>query len=253
MMKIITTRKGSGILKNFVLILILIVLITIIIMGYIIYKNIRNKVRQVSNLIFETEDIIEGIQNRETLVENTPKSISGMESIEAPRLQEDFPELSLEELKSRNVDGIYEFYDALKNEDLGKFANYETLNAQLKEMIEKKREEEVEISKVHVHKQAMRNYRKSGDTATVTFQVAFEYTKTDPQHPEGKKTQERATTKWVYRLDDTNFGMEASASKSCPNCGAPLTTEGVSTCPYCMSNIKVDYLRTWNFTSIVID
>ncbi len=232
---------------------ILIMLVVLAVAGYLIYRKVTHKVRQVSRTLFQTEDLVQGIKEREMLVDNTPKSISGMEQIEAPRLLADFPELSLAELKSRNIDMVYEFYEALQQQNLGKFSDMETLNAKLQAMMQKNRADQVFISKVHVHKQAMRRYQKTAETATITFQVAYEYWQTDRFNKEGKRIQKRATTTWVYRLDEQNFGMEATASKSCPNCGAPLSGEGDLVCPYCTTTVKVDYLRTWHFTAITVE
>ncbi len=232
-------------------ILIAVIFIICLILGLIVYFKIKRKVSQVSNLLFDTDDLIEGINAREFLVENSPKSVSGMESLAAPRLAEDFPELSLAELKSRNNDALYEYYRALQNEDLAKFADIDTLNAQLAEQIEQKRAAGIDIGAIKVHKQALRSYRKTAATAAIEFQVAYEYM--EQKAGQEQKQQKRATMKWVYRLDEANFDLEATASKSCPNCGAPISGEGQSICPYCSANIKVDYLRTWVFSAIEIE
>ncbi len=234
-------------------IVIAVIFIICLIIGLIIYFKVKSKMRQVSNLLFDTDDLIEGINAREFLVENSPKSVSGMESLAAPRLAEDFPELSLAELKSRNNDALYEYYQALQSEDLAKFADSETLNAQLAEQIEQKRAAGIGISGLKVHKQALRSYRKTAATAVIEFQIAYEYMEQTASRTEAQKQQKRATTKWVYRLDQANFEAGATTSKACPNCGAPISGEGQSVCPYCSANIKVDYIRTWIFSAIEIE
>ncbi len=240
-----------------VLALILIVIIVVVVIIYNVYRKLTRKVKSVSKMMFDTEDIVEGISDikqSELLSDDTPKSIKGMEKLEAPRIHKDFPELSLEDLKSRNISAVYEFYNALKNQNLDIFKQEENLNSMLSSMIDKNRVNSIVIDEVSVHNQCVSRYIKTASTATITFHVAFEYIQKDKTNINGRKIQKTALTKWVYRLDDDNFSDTSSTvTKSCPNCGAPIVGDGNSICEYCSASIKVDYNRTWNFTSMVIE
>ena len=59
------------------------------------------KVRQISREFFGTPSLIEGLKRQEALEADTPKSVSGMTSVELPRIEKDFPEFHWPEWKQR--------------------------------------------------------------------------------------------------------------------------------------------------------
>ncbi len=231
----------------------LIIFGVIALVGFVAYLKIKKKVREVSNTLFQTDSITQGIKDINKKMEMTPKSLNSLESLELPRIHKDFPDFSVDDLKSKNIDKVYEFYNSIQKEDLGKFENDEQINDLLHSIIEKNKANNIKINEIHVHNQVIKRYEKSAQTATISFHVAFEYV--ESKEDDSRKVQERVITKWVYRLDSQNFsGDNITATKNCPNCGATIQGgEGAVVCPFCNSGIKVDYTRAWHFTHIEID
>ena len=71
------------------------------------------KVRQISREFFGTPSLIEGLKRQEALEVDTPKSVSGMTSVELPRIEKDFPEFHWPEWKQRCENQLKGYLEAL--------------------------------------------------------------------------------------------------------------------------------------------
>ena len=79
-------------------IVLLLLLIVLLVFLYLYFK-IRKSLRSFSEVAFGTSNIIEGFKNQAIKLENEPKSVAGMESLLLPKLNKDFPNLNINEMK----------------------------------------------------------------------------------------------------------------------------------------------------------
>ena len=79
-------------------IILLLLLIVLLVFLYLYFK-IRKSLRSFSEVAFGTSNIIEGFKNQAIKLENEPKSVAGMESLLLPKLNKDFPNLNINEMK----------------------------------------------------------------------------------------------------------------------------------------------------------
>ena len=80
-------------------IFLLIFLGTLAAAGAISVWIIQRKLRQVSRSMFGTDSLLEGLEQQEERIAETPRSVSSMTSIYLPQIAKDFPEFSLEEFR----------------------------------------------------------------------------------------------------------------------------------------------------------
>ena len=112
------------------------------------------KVRQISREFFGTPSLIEGLKRQEALEVDTPKSVSGMTSVELPRIEKDFPEFHWPEWKQRCENQLKGYLEALEHRDLSYLGNVSlSLKDQVRLKIEEMEEKEIreEFDAIHVH------------------------------------------------------------------------------------------------------
>ena len=99
----------------------LIIVLALLFVGFIGYFIIKKKVSDFSKEFFGISDIKKAIQDLEIEAQETPKSLSGMETLMLPILKEDFPQLNINEMKSIVENKIYEIFEAIKQKELNHY------------------------------------------------------------------------------------------------------------------------------------
>ena len=79
---------------------------------------IQRKLRQVSRSMFGTDSLLEGLEQQEERIAETPRSVSSMTSIYLPQIAKDFPEFSLEEFRKKSENSLNAFLSALETQEL---------------------------------------------------------------------------------------------------------------------------------------
>lgn len=186
----------------------------LVLAGTIIYFHL--KIKRFAKETFGTDDLTEIIDTQEEVMENTPKSVSGMTSLYLPRLQADFPELNWVEFKSEAEKHLM---NHLRNE--------------------------LKVTSPLIHQTELRDYRKSSGTCFVILQSSVQFLKGT------KKTQTRFNTVMAYVQDASKMGYEAAFSMNCPNCGAPIVQLGdKKICEYCGSDVVAVNTRIWSLDRV---
>ncbi|MFI3236874.1 MAG: zinc ribbon domain-containing protein [Lachnospiraceae bacterium] len=224
-------------------------LMVLLITGYVIYNKFMRSVRGLSREFLGTTNIREGLRKAELEVQETPKSISGMESTARTQILRDFPDLSIENLKSRNIEKLYAVFHAIEMKCVDDLEE-KTIIHQVKSIVEDHLANATAIDQVKIHKQVINRYLPGKENCVIRFQIAFEYVLKTTTDSIGVKKQARAETEWIYSMDETNFNGNTTVTLNCPNCKAPITNLGDKYCEYCGSEIKVDYKKAWQFNSI---
>ncbi len=221
-----------------------------LIAAYIIYLIIKAKIKTAMPS-FDIDNISELANTNKNEMENTPKSINGMESVLRPRVEDDFPDMSLEELKAKNKDEVFAYFSAIENLNITHFEKYPNVNDIIRKKISENKVYKKKFSNLKVHKQAMSDYRVLNNVNTISFQMAIEYMLSSEDTPEAVKTQSRVETQWIWLPDEQNFNSENAKAFNCPNCGAPVSDLNNRVCIYCQTSVEVDFTKSWRLNSIL--
>lgn len=174
-------------------------------------NKVKREVKQFSKLAFGTEDIVKGFQNAELEAQQTPKSLSGMDSIILPRIKKDFPEFNVDVAKQ---DVRRELKNYLKNKQ-----------------------------SVKIHNVVIRDYKKHQFESVIVMQASAEYMENS------RKLQKRYNFNYVYALVGST--SEGNIAAVCPKCGGPIADTRLTNCEYCGSRLVNLIEQSWKVKDIV--
>lgn len=232
-------------------IFIVIVLIFIMLMNIIMVVAKKKIVRYLKKYL-ATDDLKQVIKLSELENQNTPKSLSGMESVSLPLIQKDFPNLNINELKRQTETSILNYFDSLENKKYNEILNAsENVKTYIVNRINDLLvDDEVKYDSIKIHRTIVKKYEKKDDIATIYFQTSLEYMykKNDNDF---KKVQDRFETEYIYIIDvDKIDSRVKQIGLNCPNCGAPIKSIGNKTCQYCGSGVVDVVKHTWYLNNI---
>lgn len=250
-----TTGKLVGIIIILVLLLVLILTVTIIVM------RIRKKVSEVSQLMFGTRDVVQGVKNMELQNEQTPKSVAAATSLFLPRIQKDFPEFHYEEMRSRAVNVLESYLRSIDEHDAGYLTEgtnelKDKLVLYLQNLDALDRREY--FKEIRLHRTEISQYRKTAGRCSIVFQSSVQYKhyiEERGQLVSGKRDrleQSRYNVEVIYIQDqDRVENTEVDGlGLVCPNCGAPIRSLGAKVCVYCDAPVVEFNIRTWGFSRV---
>ncbi|MBO5143525.1 MAG: zinc ribbon domain-containing protein [Clostridia bacterium] len=230
-----------------ILVLILIILITLI----VCFLYVKNKIENFSRKWFGTKDFFEGLNKQKELMEETPKTPYGIDSLILPEIIKDFPNLNVNEMKKYAENSILLTLKSIQNKRLEKFSN---ANVEFKNNLEniinehKENNLKLSITNIKMHKTVINKYDQEESKCRLIFQTAVGYKVN--KNGETKKYEERFNTEFIYVYNYKNIESHESISLKCPSCGAPIQDLGVKTCPYCKSGIIDLATKTWVLNNI---
>ena len=174
-------------------------------------RKVKREVKKISRMAFGTEDVVKGFQNAQLESQQTPKSLSGMDSILLPKIKKDFPEFNV---------------DVAKND----------VRQELKKYLKNKQS-------VKIHNVVIRDYKKHKFESVIVMQASAEYIENS------RKLQKRYNFNYIYTLagslSDTNIAAV------CPNCGGPVSDTSLANCEYCGSRLVNLIEQSWKVKDIV--
>ena len=216
---------------------------------FIIY--ITKRVREFLMTYFHTTSLKQAIENSKIEDENTHKSISSMESIYLDKIRTDFPDLNLNELKSRAEANIIDVLDTIESKKVENLNNKnEKVVAFTKHKIDDLNDTKVKIDNINVHKTLLNKYEVSSGIATITFASSLEYF-FKKGNEVGHKIQTRFKTEFIYIIDSSKLNNNVKGlGLNCPNCGAPVKTLGHKHCEYCNTGILEIVKKVWIINNI---
>ncbi len=223
-----------------IIILLLVLAIIISLIFFVFY--LKNKIDHFSNLFFGNKNLIEGIKAQEVEYSETPKSLSGLDSVLTPKINKDFPNINISELKSSAENAILEYYHSLNDHKLHKISHMTTkLTNKIQEDIDSNKDT---YSSIKIHRTVLNSYDNKKGLCKITLQTGLEYYK---NHDNNKtKIQDRINTEFIYIYDE----KQGNISLNCPNCGAPIKELGIKACPYCQTGIVEMFSQTWQIDDI---
>lgn len=193
--------------------------------------------------------VFSAIKNATDEVENTPKSLSGVEGIHMPKIKADFPEFDLPLVKSYVKSFALDYFAAMTAGEVVRSKFEKNCSHQLIDMMIAQANNKTKYEQPKVHKVVVSDYRKSTYDVTVVFELAVEYRYNGKSQP----SQYKYEVNYTYFLED-GAHQELSSMK-CPHCGAPIEKVDRSSCPYCDYPLDVHeeaivIARTWKITDI---
>lgn len=253
-------RNVNGSLIAIIIILVLLLVLAGIL--YYAYSKIRDKIRMISNLLFGTNSLLEGIKHRENEVTVTPKSVSSATNLYLPSIMRDFPEFHYDEMKSRAENVLTSYLrsvDTMSSSMLteGTKELKEELDMRIQNLKRLNRREHFQNCKIH--RTEIHQYRKTKGRVSVVFQSAVEYIhyiEHDDKLIKGRndlQEQAKYNVEVIYIQDRELIEnvKESALGLHCPNCGAPISSLGENkVCEYCDSPIVEFNMRTWHFSRV---
>lgn len=249
----------------------LIVIIFIIIVIWIIVHKVRNKIRQVSRSLFNSDRIIDEITSRaagkdqSAAFEEEPKSLNGMTNVCLPNIVRDFPEFNYSEVKAKNEALIKAYLNSLEAQDTSSLKTPQTATSLIRKtqyIIDDLQSQGKHIfyNDIVIYNTEISDYTKGNGLCIVKLQSAVGFINfmrdgsgNTVRGSESSKRQTVFESDYTYIQDADKLmksGMHESFSLSCPNCGAPITNLGNKFCEYCGTGIKEININSWKFTNI---
>lgn len=179
---------------------------------------------------------------------NTPKNLSGTESVYRDMILRDFPEFGIELARSYIKGFLPEYFNALSSGVA--FGIRDNCTSQLADSVQSaldmKKTEKTrleEYSNVKVHRVVISGYKRTNEEALIDFEAAVEYRK------DGRLSQHKYKVSYVYFLQYGSNGENESLK--CKNCGAPISSVGEKVCPACGEAIEASIERTWKIADVL--
>ena len=212
---------------------------------------ITKRVREFLQTYFHANTLKEAIENSKIEDENTHKSISSMESIYLDKIRSDFPDLNLNELKSKAEANIINVLDTIESKKIENLENKnEKVVAFTQHKIDDLKEDKADIDNIKIHKTLLNKYEVGNGIATITIASSLEYFYKKGKEV-GHKIQTRYKTEFIYIIDASKLHNNVKGlGLNCPNCGAPVKTLGHKYCEYCNTGVIEIAKKVWVINNI---
>lgn len=227
-----------------IIILFLILILLLGIIGCIFY--IKKQIEDFLEKYFGTRNLKIAINKSDIESQNTPRSVSSIESFAISNIKQDYPDLNINEIRAIVEKEITNFYRSIEEGNEKAFQEIEAIHALVLSKIEDNKNKNIKYDDLKFHRTVVNKYFKSGGIATLTFQSSFEYNYKENGLTK-RKVQERINTEmiYVYDVSKSNSLTIKALGLNCPNCGAPVTSLGDKKCEYCGTGIKDIVKKNW--------
>ncbi len=228
-------------------------LVVLLLLGGIVFCIIfiTRTVRGFLQTYFHADNLKDAIENSKIEDENTHKSISSMESIYLDKIEKEFPDLNINELKSKAEANIINVLDTIESKNIENLKNKnEKVVAFTQHKIDDLKEDKADIDNIKIHKTLLNKYDVNNGIATMTFASSLEYYYKKGSEV-GHKIQTRFKTEFIYIIDASKLHNNVKGlGLNCPNCGAPVKTLGHKHCEYCNSGVIEIVKKVWVINNI---
>lgn len=234
--------------------LIILIIFCILMLGIIlIYFTTKKKVEGFLKTNFGTMNIKETIEMARLKDQETPKSLSGLESLILPDLKKDFPEMNIDELKRQVESYIITYLGMIESKEYEVIkSSSDKVRTIIKSYVDdlKNNNDNVKYTNIRVHRTVVNKYEKNNGFATLKFQTAIEYMYSK-NNESPIKIQDRFLTELIYIIDADTVSTDANLlGLNCPNCGAPIKNLHEKYCTYCSTGVVDIARRTWYLNSL---
>lgn len=216
---------------------------------------IKCKIEKVSQSLFGTKSLVEGINRQADELARTPKSVSGMTRIFEPQIQKDFPDFNLEEFKTKAEKMLSSALLAIdaENPELLMEGTDEVKNQVRNRILSNQADDIREVyERIRVHRTEIARYERKQGKCIITFQSAVEHMHYKMQNGkviEGdadRLEQTKYNIELMYIQDAALAEIDNAVGTTCPNCGAPVTKLGAMYCEYCGLAVTPINIKVWS-------
>lgn len=232
-----------------------------VVLGVLIFLTalvliVKNKIKNILNKFGynNLNQIQEQIKQGELAYKTEPKYVTGMTKLLIPRIVQDFPNFSENELYNKVETDLLSIFNSLENQKLennsGLVLIKEKLNQKIEDMKENKVIEKYDDIKFHRH--ALKYYKNKDGVLNISVSTSLEYyyiKKINGKliNKDEYKKQTVYTTEYIYVYDLNKISKNQNLiGINCPNCGAPVKDLGNKVCRYCNSGLEDINLKAWN-------
>ena len=199
--------------------------------------------------------ILRAAKDGEAEAEETPRSLSGMDTLYLPQIAKDFPEFNWNEWRSVIEDAVLDRMEAIEKRDASLVRKYPPVYEEVENILRADDEKIPHYRNTKIHKTVIRRYEKKGGTCVITAESSAQYMRPVKSGKDGgtalKKRQTAFDTELVYIQDIDKAGPSATSwGTVCPRCGAPVKKIGMKRCEYCGAAIEPVNRRVWSIDRI---
>ena len=231
-------------------------IIGVLIVCYILYVVIKNKIKTLGSYYgYSSNEIKDMIKEGEYESIHRKKTVSGMTKFIVPKIQRDFPEFNESMLFSKVELSIRGILNSLSNGNVEDIKELKLIKTSLLSEINSLNGDNIIYDNIKFHDHAIKDYENVNGALTITVESSLEYyyerkhdDKIIVKRSEFPK-QSAFITKYVYIYDIDKYDGVEVLGVNCPNCGAPIKTIGNKYCEYCGSGIKSVDLKSWYISS----
>lgn len=225
-----------------VLTVVFIIFIVLILIFLVVILSIKERIQRFlrSFNIGSMQDMINTMSE-----DDTPKSLSGMDSLIMPELRRDFPNINIDEIKRQVESYILTYLNIL---EIKHYIEIPYASDKVKKEIENRIDSnKTEIFRnIKIHRTVINNYEKNNGFLTLKLQTSLQYI-----NEMDKLIQDRYQTEIIYVTDsDKVSASEKQLGLNCPNCGSPIKNLGEKRCSYCNTGLVDLAKRVWYLNSI---
>jgi hypothetical protein len=231
-----------------------------------IIKKIVHASKDVIDMVGDAAELYRAVKEsgvtKNDVLEQPPKSVSGVTGIILPAISRDFPDFDYNEAKARAEAVLTTYLQAIAAQDPDILSEgYDELRTKLENHIRELRnyDRKEYFDSIKIHRTEIAQYNKSKGRCIITFQSAIEYfhfvKDMDGKKISGNeevKEQSKYNVDMIYVQDrDADLdNYQAGMGLNCPNCGAPLKMLGAKKCAYCGTPIVELNIKSWNFSDV---
>lgn len=228
---------------------------------WLLYRRIRRDVRGLSQTLFHTSSLRQGVRQMEEEYASTPKSLSAATELYLPGILRDFPEFHLDEMRERAKNVLTSYLRSVSQGDASLLTEgTRELRERLQMRISQLREQGAgeRYERIRIHRAEIHRYRKEKGRCSIVFQISVEYvhyllsgeTLVRGNRERLEQSKYNVEVDYIQDRELAEAKGEGGMALNCPNCGAPLPGLGAQTCAYCGSPIVPFNIRVWNFASV---
>lgn len=236
----------------------LIILLIIVIIGFITYKQIKKKLDAfcAKHFSMNASTALNSFLRMYKEEQFVPKPVTEMTAVYRPKIQRDFPEGSYHNMESMARNSLIAAFNAIEAQDAAPLKQYgdgiynQVLNTvnDLKSLGHKQFFDKLKINKI-----AIAYYKSDYDChkAVARFEISlgcYNYTTNGNKVVSGSKDrmfQAVYAVELIYQ-QEYEEGRNTVYTNNCPNCGAPISAMGQNKeCSYCGSGLTEVATRIW--------
>ncbi len=197
--------------------------------------------------------ISDGIKQEVT----TPKAITSLSSVYAPKIERDFPQVGFNGMDALVRNALVGTLNAIESENTSSLRGLNCSEAFINKVQNiivdlRSKNEDDRYDNIVIHKSGIASYLNRSEQAVATFEVAvqYNYTKTkNGQIISNGLIQAAYEVLLTYNQVGHETSTDMVYTSTCPNCGAPIKVNGKNKmCEYCGSGFTEIADRVWQVT-----